>query len=879
MDMMELMGYGMPAEVTTLWREGQGERLLPLQEKAVREYDLLGTGNLLVQAPTSSGKTFVGEMAAVHAALQRRKTAYLLPLKALAEEKYRAFCERYAAYGLRVIVCTRDHRDFDGAFERGEFDIAVAVYEKLEQLATVRPERLRELSLVVADELEVLSDAERGAAVEALLTRLVALDVRILGLSAVLGNAEQLAAWLQARLLEYGRRPVELRYGVLHEGAFRYRGHNDLDEGEEPLEASHGDTPWEEVMTNVRRLAEAGESCLVFVKARREAWRGAELLARRLSLPAATAAMEALRDCEQTRSRDLLLHTLETGAAFHSADLLPEERRIVEAAFRDGEVKALVATSTLATGMNLPTRNVFMSADKWIYDPCLDLPWRAPISQGEFENMSGRAGRYAVGKGTETPGRAILVAASPFDRDALWRRYVKGLREPVTPQLAQAPLEDHVLRLVASRAYTTLDALAAFFGNTLSAKTTWAGRHSDEEVRFRIGAAVRRCLDAGMMRGIAEEGATVTPGLNASLDGLSFEAEPAGRVVAAKGISLACARALLHWLRLSERREWHPLDLLTALALTPDAKLRQVSLTQREYEAADYPGRLKKQTVSLELHADTPLNRLRNCRLVPFYDEVRAVKTALFLNDWIAGMVLHEIEGAYDIAAGQIRAAADQLSWLADAAAALADAEQLPLEFADGIRDFSDRIRFGVGEELLPVARAVPGLARAVLLRLAHAGLADPQQLCDTTPAMLERWMDAAQAQALKRWATGERKPDDNPEKCAAKPLLIVDDTHPGEIELDGHTIPLQDKQYRLIRILAMHPNQCVPYDILYRDMWGDIIVEDNQMHYQKRMLIKRLAAAGPAWETLITTVPKRGFTLNLTPEQVCLRVVASCAA
>jgi len=139
--------------------------------------------------------------------------------------------------------------------------------------------------------------------------------------------------------------------------------------------------------------------------------------------------------------------------------------------------------------------------------------------------------------------------------------------------------------------------------------------------------------------------------------------------------------------------------------------------------------------------------------------------------------------------------------------------------------------------------------------------------------------MDAEQVQALKRWATGQSKQDGSPEKRTVKPLLIVDDTRPGEIELDGRVLPLQDKQYRLIRILAMHPGQCVPYDILYRDMWGDIIVEDNQMHYQKRMLVKRLAAAGPAWETLITTVPKRGFTLNLTPEQVCLRVVASCAA
>ena len=65
MEMMELAGYGIPAALIARWREQQGARLLPLQEQAVRGYDLFGEGNLLVQAPTSSGKTFIGEMAAV----------------------------------------------------------------------------------------------------------------------------------------------------------------------------------------------------------------------------------------------------------------------------------------------------------------------------------------------------------------------------------------------------------------------------------------------------------------------------------------------------------------------------------------------------------------------------------------------------------------------------------------------------------------------------------------------------------------------------------------------------------------------------------------------------------------------------------------------
>ena len=73
MDMMELAGYGIPAALIARWREQQGAQLLPLQEQAVREYGLFGEGNLLVQAPTSSGKTFIGEMAAVDAAMGRGK--------------------------------------------------------------------------------------------------------------------------------------------------------------------------------------------------------------------------------------------------------------------------------------------------------------------------------------------------------------------------------------------------------------------------------------------------------------------------------------------------------------------------------------------------------------------------------------------------------------------------------------------------------------------------------------------------------------------------------------------------------------------------------------------------------------------------------------
>ncbi|MCX5758824.1 MAG: DEAD/DEAH box helicase, partial [Candidatus Hydrogenedentes bacterium] len=231
----ELIRYAVPVEILDIWRHSESEELLPLQEMAIKQYGLFGAGNLLVQAPTSSGKTFVGEMAAAQTALSRKRAIYLVPLKALAEEKYQEFRAKYGPYGIDVIVSTRDRREFDARFEQGEFQIAVVVYEKLAQLLVRRPEQCGELGLVVADELELLSDPERGALVEILLTRLLQAGTRLIGLSAVIGHAEDLAEWLHARLLYYERRPVELRYGVLYKGVFQYRTHNERLNGEEEL--------------------------------------------------------------------------------------------------------------------------------------------------------------------------------------------------------------------------------------------------------------------------------------------------------------------------------------------------------------------------------------------------------------------------------------------------------------------------------------------------------------------------------------------------------------------------------------------------------------------------------------------------------------------
>lgn len=878
MKMNDLIRYDIPPEILALWLERESDVLLPVQELAVKRHGLFGDDNLLVQAPTSSGKTFIGEMAAIHAALRRKKVVYLVPLKALAEEKYRDFSEKYAPYGLKVIVSTRDRREFDRRLEDGNFSIAVAVYEKLSQLLVRRPERLEEVALVVADELEILSDPERGAMAEVLLTRIlqtrarrrddacVVPTPRLLGLSAVIGEASKLAQWLQATLVTCERRPVELRYGVLHGGVFRYRTYNEYHEGEETL--AEGESPWDTLVENVRAFVEQGEACLVFVKAKHESRRGAQLLAGELGgQPAAANAIEVLRKLEPTRSRDGLLEMLNSAVAFHNADLSPEERKVIEQAFRAGDIRVVVSTSTLAMGMNLPARNVFITPEKWRYDSRFSMPWKTPIRHAEYENMGGRAGRYGAGYAF---GRAILIASTPFDRATLWRRYIEGEREPIEPQLAHEPLETLVLRLSASRMCRTEPELRDFLESTLTGQWVWLESLTVAECEFRIHDAVNRAVDAGVL--------TRRPADR-------LEATPFGLAVASKGLTIATARELQHWIAQSKTRRWSPTDLILAAAMTPDGRMLQVSLTAREYDHADYPGRLKHLTEGEDVAADVPLNRIRNCNLMPFFEEVRAIKTALFLTEWIDHAPLRHLEETYHIMAGQILAAVDQLNWLIDATAAVAMTLRGHTNFIEHIKTVAERVQRGLREEALPLARgAGRRLSHNALLALADHGLHTPEALNEAPAEALLAHVSASEAHILKVWAQrtlaaarAELQKAQTPEPEAerrpspANPVLIVDDRRPGAIILDGDRIRLQEKQYRLIRALAAAPGECVPYDAVYDAVWGDSVVEPNQMHFQKRKLLAAVKARLPHRDDLITTISKRGFVLNLNPEQVLL--------
>lgn len=187
--------------------------LRPCQEKAVAA-GLFDDKNLLVCTPTASGKTLVGELAALNAILHDHgKAIYVVPLRALASEKHKQFKKDYP--NLKIALSSGDLDSNDEYLSRAE--VIITTSEKLDSLLRHRVSWIRSVKTVIIDEIHLLNDANRGPTLEIVITILKRIlpELQLIGLSATIGNPEELAQWLDAEIVFDTWRPVELHKGVL----------------------------------------------------------------------------------------------------------------------------------------------------------------------------------------------------------------------------------------------------------------------------------------------------------------------------------------------------------------------------------------------------------------------------------------------------------------------------------------------------------------------------------------------------------------------------------------------------------------------------------------------------------------------------------------
>jgi replicative superfamily II helicase len=441
----DLVAHGLPAFVLEAWKTS-APTLNELQRAAVNDHGVLAARSVVVSAPTSSGKTMIGELAALRGFADRRRALFLLPMRAIVNDKYDEFSDKYGPLGLRILRATGERQDDVPNILRGRYDLCLMTYEKASALLLGHPHVLRGVGTVIVDEVQMLADPSRGANLEFLLTllkyrRREGVRPQLVLLSAVIGDTNGLERWLTASLLKSEKRPVPLREGVLRaDGSFRYFD----DTGTESAEACvrpeyRKGTAQDLIVPLVRKLVASGESVIVFRESKSETRSVAAYLCPELGLPAAINAINQLPSGDPSTSSAELRECMRRGVAFHNADLDREERQVIERAFRDRDgVRVLVATTTLAMGVNTPASSVVIRG--------LQHPGGDEYTVAEYKNMSGRAGRY----GFTEAGKSFLVCTSAAEEWKLWNGYVRGKPEALRSRFLGTDPLLLVLRVLAT---------------------------------------------------------------------------------------------------------------------------------------------------------------------------------------------------------------------------------------------------------------------------------------------------------------------------------------------------------------------------------------------------------------------------------------------
>lgn len=723
------------------------EKLNPPQRDAVNA-GLMDGEDMVVASPTASGKTFIAELAMVNQAVENgKKAVYIVPLKALAAEKYQDFSERYGDLDVRMSV-----GDYDDSGEGLETaDIIVVTSEKLDSMLRHNPSWIHEIGLVVVDEIHLLTSPERGPTLEVTISRLRdVLEFQMLGLSATISNSDELAEWLDAELVESAYRPVELNHGIFHgneiefypEGVEKSQLENPgvADSDLEPTDDSPFQTGAEvreeedtgEIESNtyfvedrhgrgtlnlVEDTLEMDKQCIIFCSSRK----GAEKSSDR----AGTVTSEDItRDEKQelegyadrienvlgspTSQCERLAANVRKGAAFHHAGLLPEQRSLVEEAFREGLIRTVSATPTLAAGVNLPAFRVVIRDLKRYTGRGMEY-----IPVLEYEQMTGRAGRPKY----DDRGEAISIAKNPGMQDEILERYIAGEPERIQSKLNAEPiLRMHTLSLVASRFCTSMEGLKDFYK-----KTFYAHQFQDmQEVGRTIEEVVEQLREYGFL--VDQE----------------MRATKVGKRVSELYIDPDSANHILETLERAEEEDTRPITFLFMLSrtseMTPRLRVKddeysdigQALMDAREYIMEDVPEEYE-----------------------PRYDHfLECMKTSLMMQGWMSELDEEKLMDKYGIAPGGIRAKMQNADWLVYASKELARMKDIDLD--EELERVRLRLKHGIEEELLGLVK-YDQIGRVRARKLYDHGVRSREDIRETSFEKLKKLIGKRTAEKLKK--------------------------------------------------------------------------------------------------------------------------------
>lgn len=690
----ELADYGMPSKVVELLKNSGLEELYPPQEEAVSQGLLKLENSFIISVPTASGKTLIAELLMVKAIFQGLgKCLYIVPLRALASEKLEEF-KKYEKIGIRAAISTGDYDTSDAWL--ANYDIIVTTSEKADSLLRHRSEWLERVCAVVADEIHLIHDGKRGPTLEVTIARLKYLNpnLLVLGLSATIQNAEELASWLNAKLIKSEWRPVPLREGVYF--------NNEIFFSDSKLQEVEQIVKEEPLNLALETVKNQGQS-LVFVNTRQRA--------EKFALDAAPAVKKLLSKAEEKVLKKLAKEVLkvlpeptkicrrlgkciEGGAAFHHAGLVARQRRLVEEAFKGNLIKILSATPTLAAGVNLPARRVVVR-DYRRYEPSLGS---SEIPVLEIKQMCGRAGRPKY----DDHGEALLVAKSFEERSMLLDNYILAEPEKIYSKLAvEASLRTHVLATVATGYANTFYGILEFFSKTFFAHQQEA--HILEGLIHKINSFLIR-------EGLVEQkGEYLFPTLF-------------GRRASELYIDPMSAVILRDALSKAQEVKTNEISYLHAIARLPE--LGALYLKKKDYELCT-----KELFENVLFFLFEVPNEYEYWKFEEFLAEL---KTALFFKDWISERSEEFILEKYALAPGDVRSKVELADWLLYSMAEIGTL--FKIKKTGEVIKLRQRVKHGIKEELLEIV-SLKGIGRVRGRRLYAHGF---KTLADLRKASVE---------------------------------------------------------------------------------------------------------------------------------------------
>lgn len=728
---MMIESLDLPDEIKRFYLSSGIHELYPPQAEAV-EKGLLEGRNLLAAIPTASGKTLLAELAMLKSILEGGKALYIVPLRALASEKFSRFRE-FSELGIRVGISTGDYDLKDEGL--GINDIIVATSEKTDSLLRNETAWMQEISVVIADEIHLIDSAERGPTLEITLAKLRKMNpsCQILALSATVGNADELAAWLDAELVVSGWRPTELLEGVLFNGTYYCK------DKEKPVVQTTKD---EAVNLALDTLREGGQ-CLVFESSRKNCMAFAKKAASTVKKILLTDDKEVLAgiadevlENSETDIATILAACIRSGTAFHHAGLTTPLRELVEDGFRKGRIRLISSTPTLAAGLNLPARRVIIRS----YRRYSSEEGMQPIPVLEYKQMAGRAGRPRL----DPYGEAVLLARSYEEFVFLFENYIEAEAEDIWSKLGtENALRTHVLSTIANGFARTRAELMDFLEATF-----FAFQYSN----FGLSTVVDECLGFLRQEGMLEN--------TDALLSTSF-----GKLVSRLYIDPLSAALIVQGLR--EAKTLTELTLLHLICSTPDMRL--LYMRREDYQAVnDY----------VMAHADEFVKIPSPFNIAEYEWFLGEVKTSLLLMEWIREKPENELCLNFGIGEGDIHAIADIAEWIMHVTSQLA--RLLDLKGVKEASELEKRIHYGAGPELMELLD-IRSIGRVRARKLYDAGFRSTADLTSAAPEKVAALLGPKISERVfkqigRREAAPEAIESESPEKDSSMGQRTIND-------------------------------------------------------------------------------------------------------